>query len=108
MGSRVECRHGGGGRPTATMNAGGSGGGANGEVKTPIRSRAGNSDCRMEAGRLLAFKSSVSTSAFVRFDVLLVCTWTDILMSGTNFSVASPPSDSLRELDGAGPVSDWR
>lgn len=52
------------------MNAGGRGGGAKGDVKTPIRSRVGES--KMEDGRLLAFKSRVSTSAFVKVEVLLV------------------------------------
>jgi hypothetical protein len=52
------------------MNAGGSGGGAKGEVKTPIWSRVEESE--IEGGRLLAFKSRVSTSAFVKVEVLLV------------------------------------
>jgi hypothetical protein len=55
------------------MKAGGSGGGARGEVKTPkpARSRVGEGGCTMEAGRL-AFRSNVSTSPLVRFDMLLV------------------------------------
>lgn len=62
----------GGGLSIETMNAGGRGGGAKGEVKTPIRSRVGESDRMMEGGRLLAFKSRVSTSTFVKVEVLLV------------------------------------
>lgn len=55
------------------MNAGGRGGGANGEVKIPMWSGPGDGDCIIEAGRLLPFRSKVSTSAFVRFERLLVC-----------------------------------
>jgi hypothetical protein len=57
---------------TEITKAGGRGGGANGEVKAPIRSCVGDGDRMIEAGRLEAFRSKVSTSAFVKFDALLL------------------------------------
>lgn len=83
------------------MNAGGSGGGAKGEVKipSPARSRAGDEDWMIEPG-LLAFKSKVSTSAFVNVELLLVWLYIDTPLPGTNFSVAVRSSDDLREAGG--------
>lgn len=88
---------------TGTMKAGGSGGGAKGEVKTPkpARSCVGDEKWIIEAG-LLAFKSSVSTSAFVKLDLLLVWSYTDVPFPGTSFSVAAQSSDDLREAGGVG------
>lgn len=85
------------------MKAGGSGGGANGEVKTPrpARSRVGDGDWMIEAG-LLAFRSNVSTSAFAKVAVLPVWLYADIPLSDTNFSVAARSSDDLREVGGVG------
>jgi hypothetical protein len=75
------------GLSTETINAGGRGGGAKGEVKTPNpeRSRVGD-DCKIEAG-LLAFKSRVSTSVLVKFEKLLVWVYAGIPLLGTSFSV---------------------
>lgn len=57
---------------TDFIKAGGRGGGAYGEVKASIRSRVGEGGCMIEAGRLLAFRSKVSTSALVKLEMLLV------------------------------------
>lgn len=97
------------GLSTEIMKAGGRGGGANGDVKTPIRSRVGEGDCIIEAGRLLPFRSKVSTSAFVKIDVLLVWLYAEFPLPETSFSVAARSSDDLRE--GGGVISvffGWR